>query len=230
MPTNKGPHVGFYVNIATPTPPKDERGRLAIAQKELYARNRELALNMQQQVAQVIDRKILRQSVKSGRLVTATLDPKNRTYGRDHVGVGNEAFLDRSIAKYWRTIEEGSAATWTKRSFLSLELQGIWGMNVREGQWQRSAAGNQWSSLGGASEKSGDRRQEMYQPLRRGRHGMPSGLPVFHPGREIQPMRAYEYVARNPQYTRAALRAGEEFTQRIMDSGITPARNFDWAG
>ena len=228
MPTNRGPHAGFYINIQTPefNIRDAETGRfIPGAQKELYRRNRALAVSMQQQVAEVIDNSILRQAVKSGRLVNATLHPKNAIFGFDHVGVGDPFHLDQSIAKYWRTIEEGSAKTWTKRSFLSLELQGIWGTNVREGQWQFSAAGNEWSSLGGGRQR-GNPGEEMYQPLRRGRGGRPSGLPVFHPTREIRPMRAYERVANDPNFTQAAIANGEAFAREALGRGITPARNF----
>lgn len=227
MPTNKGTHAGFYTSIQAPKVDiRNELGQFTSAQKQLYAQNRALAISIQQQVARFIDANIIRQKVKSGRLVNATLHPKNATFGYDHVGVGNEDYLNKSIAKYWRTIEEGSAATWTKRSFLSLELQGIWGLNVREGRWNTSAAGNEWSSLGGTAEKSRGHtgaRQEMYQPLRRGRHGRPSGLPIFHPGHEIRPMRAYEYVAKNPATTAAAIEHGRQFVERFMKRGITPS-------
>jgi hypothetical protein len=233
MPTSRGPHAGFYINIETPfVQIHGEGGRfIPGAQKELYAQNRTLAIRMKEKVATVINGSIVRQHVKSGRLVKATLGAENSTFGFDHVGVGNPEYLDRSIAKYWRTIEEGSAKAWTKRSFLSLELQGIWGLNIGEGRWNISSRSNEWASLGGKAEKAattsrnmptGRIGQEMYMPFRKGRGGGPSGLPVFHPKREIQPMGAYKLVANEPQYIEIALRANDAYIKKLLDRPISP--------
>jgi len=81
----------------------------------------------QDQVVANIKSKILRRGASTGRLVEVTADSRNRLIGGTGAnpsalsggqgaqygwGVGNPKFLDVSIAKYWRTIEEGSAAVW----------------------------------------------------------------------------------------------------------------------
>lgn len=214
------PHAGFYINIKAPPGIRirDERGRYTSAQDQLYRQNKELAQTLQYQVARRMKNDLKRPGVSTGRLVRVTMDPKNRVSDRFFMGVGNEAFLNTSIAKYWRTIEEGSAATWTKRSFTSLPLQGLWGTNLSgfaqgpSGPWVTVAP----------PYGDGGRGQEMYQPFRVGRGGGPSPLPVFTPKHEIEPQYAYRRVAESPDLNRRLLLQATQFWNRILGAGIQP--------
>lgn len=92
---------------------RDARGRFTSAQTRMRDRNRELAQGIQAQVVDNIQARITWRAESTGRLERITADPRNASYDTWHVGVGDEAFLDNSEAKYWRTFEQGSAQTWS---------------------------------------------------------------------------------------------------------------------
>lgn len=216
----RGTHVGFRVNVETPKiRVRNELGQYTSAQAQQHAKNRELAFATQVEVAGEIKRKLKRPTVSTGRLVNVTLDPKNAASAWNYVAVGNETFLDRSIAKYWRTIEEGSAQTWTKRSFRSLRLQGIWGTNLDH--WRVSGAGNAWVALGRPAGR-GKAGKEMYHPFR---FGPGANLPEFRPGREIEPQYAYARAAKKalPRYSQSQIAV---FWKEVLDGGISPPGYF----
>ena len=219
------PSGGFVFNVKAPPGIKiqNELGRFTSAQSELYAQNRELAQILQYQVGRRIQNDLKRPGVSTGRLLRVTMDPQNRTSDRYFMGVGREDFLNRSIAKYWRTIEEGSAATWTKRSFTSLPLQGFWGTNL--GGFVNGPSGP-WVTVN-RPYGNGGRGQEMYQPFRVGRGGKPSGLPVFTPGHEIEPQHAYRRVADSPDLNRRLLLHANQFWNRILQRRIQPQGFYD---
>jgi hypothetical protein len=75
---------------------------------------RKEALEFQAQVAERIDREILRPKDSTGRLVAVTQMPGNHDIGSSVWRVGIKSFLDKSDAKYARTIEFGSLAVWRK--------------------------------------------------------------------------------------------------------------------
>ena len=56
-----------------------------------------------------IQERIIRPEASSNRLVQATGARENITWAFDHIGVGDDDFLDRSQAFYWRKIEEGTS-------------------------------------------------------------------------------------------------------------------------
>src|SRR3954471_18716880 len=99
-------------------------------QKELAAENRRIATVTQAFVVRHIERGYRRPGVSTGRLARVTANPKNTYATAFQIGVGKPSYLDASQAKYWRTIEEGSAATWKKRSFLTLDLLGVFGATL----------------------------------------------------------------------------------------------------
>jgi len=215
---------GFHITIKAPKIKiTDERGHfLSEAQKQLYQQNRELAFDLQGEVARRIENSILRKQVSSHRLVRVTMDPKNISpANRYFMGVGNEEFLNKSIAKYWRTAEEGTAKTWTKRSFTSLPLQGLWGLNI-EG-W-RGSYRDPWIALGGKTQRSSRAGQEMYHPFRRGKG---AALPVFHPKKDTTPMHAYKAVGESPDLSRRNLRIAGNFWNMVLSRGIRPAGRYD---
>lgn len=209
---------GFEVRVQIPKGIKalGESAALAAAKTQLQADNRDLARLLQFQVGNFMEGSYKRPTVSTGRLLRVTMDPKNRKSGLYDAAVGDPAFLNRSIAKYWRTIEEGSAATWTKRSFLSLPLQGFWGHTL--GSWKSGPSGP-WVSVS----KPYDRTPKgMYQPFRTGRGGKASPLPIFTPGHEIAPNYAYRRAAENPELDRHNLANAVEFWDRILKAGIRP--------
>lgn len=72
-------------------------------------RNRQLALAAQQSIIDELKGNLERPAVSSGRLVKVTGERENVSWDRTGFAVGNEGFLDGSLAKYWRTIDEGTA-------------------------------------------------------------------------------------------------------------------------
>lgn len=216
---SRSPSPGLHVNIQTPRLPatrNPETGRFQAAKADMEAQNRQMAYAVQAQVASLIKARLQRPLVSTNRLVKATTDPQNAIYNDTYVGVGNQKFLDRSIAKYWRTIEEGSAKTWTKRSFLSLELQGFWGTNIHS--W-RGAKGREWVALGGET-SHGNGRDEMYHPYR---FGKGANLPVFHPTKHILPMNAYRDAKRNPEWDARAVEISRQFFAKAAGLRVRPS-------
>lgn len=211
--------TGFHVDIQTPKIKiRDELGHYTSAQAELYRSAREQMIIQQGQVALRIKNNILRKSVTTGRLVRVTADTKNVVSERTSedqftVGLGNEEFLNKSMAKYWRTIEEGSAVTWTKRPFTSLPLQGFWGHSL--GPYRTGPSGP-WVSVNTPYSKAGG---GMYTPFRIGRGGKPSGLPIYNPGHDIRPMHAYKGVAEDKNFLRNNLLFFDRFIRKVTSLG-----------
>lgn len=107
------------------TVPRDPRGRFAKFSTEVTALMDKEAKQFQVQVATDIDSHILRRPASTGRLVAVTQQPGNRQVGRSVWRVGIPSYLNKSTAKYWRTIEQGSLAVW-KKPFTGTVLYGLW--------------------------------------------------------------------------------------------------------
>lgn len=88
---------------------------------EMVSRNREFAVSLQADVVRNIQASITRPGASTGRLARVTASPENAQYSTWNIGVGDERFLNGSIAKYWRTFEEGSAGLWS-RPFIGTQL------------------------------------------------------------------------------------------------------------
>lgn len=149
---------GFLYGYATTQNNARIAGRFTPDNQEQRRVNADTAAEFQQLVVKNIGASIKRPKVSSGRLLTATADEANAVSGVDYWGVGIPEYLDRSKAKYWRTIEEGTARVW-KRSFIGDPLIGAWGYSVTgphmserwgevmrasgklEGAWQGSTGG-----------------------------------------------------------------------------------------
>lgn len=101
-------------------------GQYVSAQKRFQIRNREMADRTQATVVSNIRGRLRRPAASTNRLVTVTAAPQNTRVYTDRVQVGMPAFLDNSTAKYWRTIEEGSAAVWS-RPFVGTPLSFVGG-------------------------------------------------------------------------------------------------------
>lgn len=194
---------------------RGEMGRLeSEGQKALIAEHERIAKTAQFRVARLTVNNYKRPTVSSGRLEKATLKRGNIAATAFYVGVGNPAHLARSQVKYWRTIEEGSAATWTKRSFLSLPLRGTFGQTYRPG-----GAGPKYSTPrgnGGPPVGTGK-----FQPTgkywRSTETGKSHFMPVFHPGHEIAPKNAYLQVFQEKNWSSSNIIAAQRHIDRIIN-------------
>lgn len=100
------------------------RGRFTSALAEQRRRNGVEAELLKAQVVSLTASSIERQAASTGRLLKVTADPRNAQYDNWSMGVGIPSFLDRSIAKYWRTFEEGSLGLW-KHPFVGTQLMPV---------------------------------------------------------------------------------------------------------
>lgn len=103
---------------------RNVRGQFRSAQGAMRERNGRFAERYQAQVVHNMEAKIAggkRAAASSGRLLRVTADPENAQYDTFRIGVGDRQFLNNSIARYWRTFEEGSAAVW-KHPFTGTQL------------------------------------------------------------------------------------------------------------
>lgn len=103
---------------------RDLQGRFLSAQRESTKRNERLAVNVQQDVVLRMRNHISfgpRATASTGRLLQVTASNRNVVVNQYGFGVGVPKFLDGSVAKYWRTFEEGSAAVW-KKPFVGTQL------------------------------------------------------------------------------------------------------------
>lgn len=146
---------------------RDERGRFAYtggagSQQGIADRNRGLAYQAQRQIGVELKENILRPGVSTGRLLRATMDPQNVHWDRSGFAVGDPNFLDRSSAKYWRTIDQGTSH-W-RRPFVGSTFYVFkakaWGGTLAGFNADASYAGAPWRrSRPGA-------RSDMFNPIR----------------------------------------------------------------
>ena len=128
----------IIVEVQDQTSPfvRDALGRYVSAQGQIAAQNRENATQIQALVVQNIAALIKRKKVSTDRLINATAADGNRAAarGQDYksgFAVGIPEHMDRSTARYWRTIEEGSEVTWKARGGMTgLELRGMFGDSI----------------------------------------------------------------------------------------------------
>lgn len=102
--------------------PRDPLGQFAKFEAEIHRQLEREAEQYQQEVADKIKSQIIRPTDSTGRLVQVTLDPQNRKVTPSTWRVGIASFLNKSQAKYWRTVEQGSLAVW-KRPFIGTPLR-----------------------------------------------------------------------------------------------------------
>lgn len=187
---------------------RDAGGRflsMSDVRAEFRAANLHMARTVQSYVVENVASSIQRRNVSSGRLVAVTASPENVEVDDFHFGVGVENFLNRSMAKYWRTIEEGSAEAWAdtpggRSSFVGMELKGFWGGSIGRVTADRVWAARPWS-------RHSARRVDMFIPTSptfnfRGKYtgtGGTRGAPNFAKAttvkNEIQPHHDYAEAA-----------------------------------
>jgi hypothetical protein len=157
---------------------RDNLGRYINRESKPFLRNEfmNLAYKGQAEVLARMADRYKRKETVTGRLQRVTADRRNRVYSDQGYGVGVIRWLDRSEAKYWRTIEEGSKAAWG-RSFVGMELRGKFGgayLGFRASSWgPRPIGGSPWNAYPG-----------FFMPIRK--------MPALIVQNEIQPMNAYE--------------------------------------
>lgn len=120
-----------------------------------------LAEEAQANVVAHIEESITRRSVSTGRLAKVTAAPENRYADQFGFGVGVVKYLDNSIAKYWRSFEEGSAKAWSdtpggRSSMVGMQLRGKFGGSITgwkdtrtPGPQPQPLAGKPWGAQGG---------------------------------------------------------------------------------
>lgn len=163
-------------------------------QTEARAANKNLAYGALGYVARTIESNVKRPTVSSGRLISVTLDRQNAFASPFNAGVGNIDFLNRSNAKYWRFIEEGSAAAWGAGRFTSLQLVGFFGATLQGS----GRAGPAYSLPNNTSPRG------VFHPVTRRKNGIAYfrtkgdqpdiRLRPFSPRHEVQGMHAYRAV------------------------------------
>lgn len=158
---------------------RDARGRyISRDPKALKQEYMDLAFRAQANVLSNMSTSYARPTAVTGRLEKVTADRRNRVYSDQGFGVGVVRFLDRSQAKYWRTIEEGSKKVWGERgkSMIGMEIRGKFGgamVGWRESSWgRRPVAGAPWGVSGG-----------LFAPIGK--------MPPMVIKKEIDPMHAY---------------------------------------
>jgi len=159
----------------------------------LIDRNRTLAKVAQESIVDALETSIVRPGVSTGRLARATGDARNITWSAEGFAVGSAAFLDRSAAKYWRTIDQGTAAVWSKpfvgRAYF-VSRSRAFGSTIAGFNANGAYAGPDWSQAGAST---GDKFNPM--SFSKGRKFQRKGarwLGVVYIGKDIAPHDYYE--------------------------------------
>jgi hypothetical protein len=160
----------FYLRIKVDTAGgrggvRDAQGRfmaMGEVRREFRAFNQRMARSIQADAVENLSASIQRRNVSSGRLVAVTASSENIEVDDFHMGVGRTAFLDRSMAKYWRSIEEGSAQAWSETpggrpGMIGMELTGLWGGSLGKVTSDRAYGARPWY-------RHSSRRGDMFVP------------------------------------------------------------------
>ena len=108
---------------------RNAQGRFTSFQTVGKDLNRRAAEDLQELVVAKMGQRYKRPGVSTGRLRDATAAAGNRRSGLDYAYVGIEDHLAKSQAKYWRTIEFGSAEVWS-HPFVGTRLLGWFGESI----------------------------------------------------------------------------------------------------
>lgn len=204
----RGLYAAFTDTRASKSPIRNELGRfVSVSQDALRQSNEVLARDLQASVVSNIQSRIKRRRVSTNRLVRVTASPDNRFADPFGLGVGVEGFLNKSEAKYWRTIEEGSAVTWAdtpggRAGMIGLELHGHFGGTL--GKWNNGPSGP-WISATAPWNVPGG----MFQPD----HRMPYVTEVQH---EIRPMYAYRDAYKEAGVAQRSQEIVDSYLRRIL--------------
>jgi len=214
----------FQVTFKTPFETKVAftEGRFnSEGQKFLADKNKLLSEVVQfQVVAYMSNHGFKRKAVSTGRLLRVTADPKNRYASAFRLGVGVPHYLDTSQAKYWRTIEEGSAQAWKKRPFTSLELTGIFGATLSGWGAKGPRGGPKFTLPGGAT--GGKFIPILGKNPTFGRNKIP--LRAFSPRHQIEAMDAYGWAYRESNLHLESIRAARRYLNIVLGQALRPGR------
>jgi hypothetical protein len=143
----------------------------------MQAYNHEMAEELQLLVVEMQERSRLRPHVSTKRWETATLNEGNAAFWKNGFGVGVPKYLDESVAKYWRQIDEG----YSGHALQHRIMYGVFGENLgpaagfASGPGYYGAPAWSWVGQGGRDGK--------FSPNRRGadgHYGPPDGMPRPH--------------------------------------------------
>lgn len=114
--------------------------------------HRQLARQTQEQVVKALKAGIKRKSTSSKRLERVTDSPENITASAQGWGVGADDFLNKSEAKYWRTVDEGSLGVWSrpfKGMVFYVARKEAWGAQIVHGKNRSYAVGGFMAAMSG---------------------------------------------------------------------------------
>lgn len=150
------PGTGLFVSVTgtgtlryTLETAKNRRHSWSRIERVLERHNEAMAANLQDMVVDEYQRTRKRKDVSTGRLDAATLDRRNRMLAKNGFGIGLSSWLDKSQAKYWRQIEEGTNV------HVGRHLYGVFGATFTGGfsrgnrwPWRNARYGPGWSFVG----------------------------------------------------------------------------------
>lgn len=175
-------------------------GGAAAVERILREANDDLALYLQNEVVKALERGRIptRRGVSTGRLKNAIMNRKNVIIRPFGFGVGVPSWLDRSQAKYWRQIDEGTRVHVNRPNY----FVGIWGASAT-GRYASGRTGR-WMVPGGPYTPTGQNRSGKFLPMRMARNprsnvakvlGDQRGLPDIIGFRITKPIAPQDYFA-----------------------------------
>ncbi len=188
--------------------PRDAQGRFAKFNQELRNVLEAEARQYQNEVADYIRTHKIRTEDSTGRLENATRSAGNRQVRATHWRTGIPGYLNKSEAKYWRLIEQGSAGLYARgRGFRGTPLK------LRPSGWPGGRPFRSFTGRGGLSRRNG-RNANGTVNLRRGSLVAPNTYLVYVK-KEIRPMHAYRQVFSDNGWQQ---RIKRDFEQTVQNS------------
>lgn len=154
--------LNYVFAVTSESGRRDERGRFISPEysvRLMLQANKAAATQVQADVVAFTQERIKRRAVSTGRLTKVTASAQNAYATEFGWGVGDEDYLDRSVAKYWRQIEQGYSG------HVGRSIRGFWGGSIAgfyENAWGRVPRG------GAPYTPHGEGRQGKFIPRRRG--------------------------------------------------------------
>ncbi len=210
----RGAVTGFMQVKKGKSAGRNAQGQFTSYQQQAKDEHTRDAKTLQELVVAMQKARIKRPKVSTGRLSRVTDDSRNRVVNVDGFYVGIESHLAKSDAKYWRTIEFGSAEVW-KRPFVGMPLLGTWGASISgwgENRWGTVPhAGPTYTHAGKASGGK-------FRPFgKRAAKKMAATGKIPTVGQEIAPMHAYRDAWREFGGTGTLRRRHAQQLRRLLE-------------
>lgn len=183
-------------------------GSFSQFQADFLRRNAILAQDLAELAVEKLRASYARPRVSRGALERALLDPRNRRVKSTYWGVGDIAFLDRSDAKYWRTIEQGT------RHFVGRRISGVWSASIGGGPYYGFRS---------------SRTQDMFMPMSasdaldflraNGERGSRGGIGKTH-GIIKRPIQPHRYLRSAWREFKPRERSKEALIAALIESGV----------